>query len=566
MKKKRLLIVGGVAGGASCAARARRLSEFDEIIIFERGPYISFANCGLPYYVGNVIAKEDDLLVATPELFDSWFNIEVRTGSDVIGLSPRQKEIEVKNLKTGEIYREKYDALVISPGASPVIPGLEGINLPGIFTLRTIPDLRNIIQWIHARDVRQAVIVGGGFIGLEMAENLHRRGIHVTIVEMQAHVMPVLDPEMAMMLHGPLRSQGIALCLGSSVTGFKSGEDNSIDVHLASGKTVSGQLVLLAVGVRPETRLAAAAGIEIGPSGGIVVNEHMRTSDENIWAVGDAVEVKNFITGSPGVVALAGPANRQGRTAAAGVTGSLPGNLRFRGSQATAVCGVLGMTIASTGVTEKMLLNHHGRGADFDFEKIYLHPDHHASYYPDAKKMTIKLLFSKPAGRLLGAQAVGLAGVEQRSDVSSMAIGLNGTVFDLEEAELCYAPQYGSAKDPVNMAGMIAANVLRGISRVRHWHDINKPGSFILDVREPHEFAKGHVKGAMNIPLGKLRQRLQELPRQEDICIYCQVGKRSYNATRILSQHGFKAYNLSGGFLMYQAFSRTVASGEDFPA
>ena len=551
MKSNRLLIVGGVAGGASCAARARRLSEDARIVMFERGPYVSFANCGLPYHVGDVIQDEEDLLVASPELFRERFNIDVRTNHNVRRIFKERKVVEVENLTNGSTYLETYDTLVLSPGSEPLRPSLPGIHLPGIFTLWTIPDTREILRWIHMNDPKCAVVVGGGFIGLEMAENLKRRNIQVTIVEMQSHVMPALDPEMGAIINEHLRTQGINLCLGSPVSGFNRGEDGSLTVMLQSGKELTADLIILSVGVRPRVGLAESAGLKIGESGGIWVDDHMRTSDESIWAVGDAVEVKDFITGNQTMVPLAGPANRQGRLAADIIFGNSANKPRFRGVQATSVCGILGLTVASTGKTEKALHKLTTPNEIEPFEKIYLHSYHHASYYPDAKIMSMKLLFNKKDGRILGAQAVGMAGVEKRVDVISMAIQKNGTVFDLEEAELCYAPQYGSARDPVNVAGMIAANVLRGYSDVGHWESLAGTQPYILDVRDPDEYEEGQVLTAVNIPLNSLRNRMGELPRDRTIWSYCLVGQRSYIAGRILAQNGFDVKNLSGGFMTY---------------
>lgn len=548
--KKRVLIVGGVAGGASCAARARRLSEESEIIIFERGPFVSFANCGLPYYIGKLIKKEDDLIVASPEMFREWFNIEVRTENNVQSIDRKNKTIEVCDLKTGRIYTEPYDALVLSPGAAPIRPNIDGIHLPGIFTVRTIPDSRQIIQWIQTRNATRATVVGAGFIGLEMTENLHRLGIEVTLIEMLPQVMPVIDSEMAGFIHYHLKSNKINLRLGNAVTGFSVGQNQSILVKLQSGEIVSTDLVILSIGVRPEVDLAKTAGLEIGESGGIIVNDHMQTSDENIWAVGDAVQVRHIVSGLPVSLPLAGPANRQGRIAADSIMNVNAGSRRFRGVQGTSICGILGMTIATTGLTEKMIRKMSG-GNIKTYEKIYLHPDHHADYYPDAKTMTLKLIFSTQDGRILGAQAVGMEGVDKRIDGIAMAIQQGATVFDLEEAELCYAPQYGSAKDPINLAGMIASNVMRGQSSVVHWDDIKKTDALILDVREPFEFARGHIEGAINIPLGKLRANLTSLPKDRQILVYCFVGKRSYYATRILSQYGFDVKNISGGYRLY---------------
>ncbi len=557
MSTKKLLIVGGVAGGASCVARARRLSEDAEIIMFERGSYVSFANCGLPYHVGNVITKEDDLLVASPDLFRDRFNIDVRIHHNVRRILPEIKTVEVENLETGHVYRETYDALVLSPGSVPLRPNLPGIELPGIFTLWTIPDTREILRFIGRNAPKRAVVVGGGFIGLEMAENLKHRGIHVTIVEMQAHVMPALDPEMGIIVNEHVKAQGLSLCLGSPVSGFKNDTDGSLVVMLTSGQEIAADIAILSIGIRPRIELAASAGLRIGERGGIWVDDQMRTSDKHIWAVGDAVEVKDFISGFQTMVPLAGPASRQGRIAADVILGNAENQPRFRGVQATAVCGVLDLTVASTGKTERQL----NRLADSNeiepFEKIYLHPYDHAGYYPNAKAISMKLIFSKKDGRILGAQAVGIGGVEKRIDVIAMAIQKEGTVFDLEEAELCYAPQYGSAKDPVNLAGMVAANVLRGYSEVGHWESLDGSGAFILDVRDPNEYKKEHVKNAVNIPLNSLRNRMAELPRDREIWTHCLVGVRSYIASRILRQNGFKVKNLSGGIRLYPYVKRS---------
>jgi NADPH-dependent 2,4-dienoyl-CoA reductase/sulfur reductase-like enzyme/rhodanese-related sulfurtransferase len=552
--RKKLLIIGGVAGGASCAARARRLDEDAEIIVFERGPFISFANCGLPYHIGKVIPRERSLIVASPEMFKRQLNIEVRTNNNVKYIDRKNKQIEVENIETGEVYKENYDTLVLSPGAAPLKPGIEGIDLPGIFPLRTIPDMRKIIDWIETRKVKKAAVVGGGFIGLEMTENLKILGIDVTIIEMLPHVMPFLDPEITAFIHNHLKAEDISLLLGSPVIGFKQEDNGMIAVMMKSGRTVEADLIILAIGVRPETELAKTAGLTLGKLGGILVDDQMRTSDEHIYAVGDAIEIKNFVTDAQSLIPLAGPANRQGRIAAdviMGNNGVKPS--RFRGSQATMVCGVLGLTIAATGITEKTLnqLDKHDQCPPY--EKIYLTPSHYAGYYPGAKPITMKLIFSTENGRMLGVQAVGKEGVEKRVDVIATAIQHNGTVFDLEEAELSYAPQYGSAKDPVNLAGMIASNVLRGHTSVVHWGDLSESDAFILDVRDPFEFRKGHVKDAVHIPLAALRSRIQDLPTDREIWTYCYEGKRSYFALRILKQYGLKVRNISGGYLMYLA-------------
>ena len=549
--KPRILVVGGVAGGASCAARARRLSEDAEILVFERGPYVSFANCGLPYFVGDVITDERSLLVATPELFKSRFNIEVRLRSEVRAVDRAGQEIEVRNLATGETCRERYDALVLAPGSAPIRPPLPGIDLPGIFTLRTIPDSRQMKQWITERKVGRAVVVGGGFIGLETTENLVRRGISVTIVEMLPQVMPPIDPEMAMPIQDHLAANGVTLHLADGVAGFAQNPDgHTIAVNTRSGASTTCDMVLLAIGVRPETVLAKEAGLETGQLGGIRVNDQMRTVDEHIWAVGDAVEVRDFVTGDWSLIPLAGPANRQGRIAADAILGR---DSRFRGVQGTAVCRVFDMTIAATGVSEKTLRRRGSSGQPLPYEKVYLHPGHHANYYPGARPITMKLIFSPRDGRVLGAQAVGEEGVEKRIDAIAMAIQRGSTVFDLEQAELCYAPQFGTAKDPVNVAGMIAANVVRGDAPVAHWKDVFGSNAFLLDVREPGEFKMGHPEGAVNIPLNSLRPRMNELPRDREILVYCAVGQRAYYATRALRLHGFAARNISGGMKSYSA-------------
>jgi NADPH-dependent 2,4-dienoyl-CoA reductase/sulfur reductase-like enzyme/rhodanese-related sulfurtransferase len=551
--KPRILIVGGVAGGASCAARARRMSEKAEIIVFERGPYVSFANCGLPYYVGDVITDEKNLIIATPELFKGRFNIEVRLRSEVRSIDGERHEIEVRNDQTGEVYRESYDALVLATGAAPVRPPIPGIDLPGIFSLRTIPDSRQIREEIAERKAKRAVVVGGGFIGLETTENLVRRGLSVTIVEMLAQVMPPVDPEMAVPIQEHLTANGVSLCLGDGVAGFEQdSEGNAISVITKSGGRYVCDMVLLAIGVRPEIALAKEANLEIGQLGGIRVDDQMHTSDERIWAVGDAVEVRNFVGGDWSLFPLAGVANRQGRIAADVILGRDAG---FRGVQGTVVCKVFDITVAATGMSERSLNRGKARGQEGHYEKIYLHPGHHVGYYPGAKPITMKLIFSTEDGKILGAQAVGEEGVEKRMDVIAMAIQKGATVFDLEEAELCYAPQFGAAKDPVNIAGMIAANVLRGDAPVAHWADVRSPQRYVLDVRDAQEFALGHVEGARNIPLHSLRGKISELPRDKEILVYCAVGQRSYYASRALRLNGFPAKNISGGITSYRAES-----------
>lgn len=553
----KVIIVGGVAGGASCAARLRRLDEKAEILMVERGPYVSYANCGLPYHVGGAIEKESSLLVATEQTFRTQFAIDCRTRCEVVGVSAKQKTVELKNHATGEVTTEKYDKLVLSPGAAPIRPPLPGIDLPGIFSVRTVPDARHMREWLE-RDMadqsgmhsytgyqtvtkpRRAVVVGGGFIGLEMVENLVHRGLDVTLVEKLDQVMPPLDPEMARLVERYLVKHGVRLELNDGVAGFQKVADGSLEVLTSSGKKHPADIVILAIGVRPETTLAKMAGIEIGQRGGIRVDEHMRTSNPDIFAVGDAVEVKDFVTGQWTLIPLAGPANRQGRIAAEVIVGR---NSRYRGTQGTSICQIFEAAIAQTGVSEKTIT----QLGDKDFEKIYLYPNSHAGYYPGAKILPMKVLFRKSNGKLLGAQILGEDGVPKRIDSFAMALQMGCTIYDLEESELCYAPPFGSAKDPVNFAGMVAADILRGDMPNCHWSSVN--GEFLLDVRNPPELAVESVPGAFNIPLPELRKRLGELPRDREILVFCRSGQRAYYATRVLLQNGFKARNLAGGML-----------------
>jgi NADPH-dependent 2,4-dienoyl-CoA reductase/sulfur reductase-like enzyme/rhodanese-related sulfurtransferase len=553
----KVIIVGGVAGGASCAARLRRLDENAEILMVERGPYVSYANCGLPYHVGGVIEKEANLLVATERTFREQFAIDVRTRCEVVGISAANKTVELKNHATGEVTSEHYDKLVLSPGAAPIRPPLPGIDLPGIFSVRTVPDARSIREWLD-RDMedrsgmhaytgyqtvtkpQHAVVIGGGFIGLEMVENLIQRGLEVTLIEKLNQVMPPLDPEMARLVERYMVKHGVTLELNDGVAGFEQSADGSLEVLTSSGKRHAADIVILAIGVRPETALAKMAGIEIGQRGGIRVDEHMRTSNPDILAVGDAVEVKDFVTGQWSLVALAGPANRQGRIAADVIAGR---DSRFRGTQGTSICQIFEAAIAQTGSTEKQLT----QLGETDFEKIYLYPNSHAGYYPGAKYLAMKVIFRKSDGRLLGAQVLGEDGVAKRIDAFAMAIQMGCSIYDLEEAELSYAPPFGSAKDPVNFAGMVAADILRGDMPLSHWNTVEE--AFLLDVRNPQELAVESVPGAVNIPLPQLRARLSELPRDREILVFCRSGQRAYYATRILLQNGFNARNIAGGTL-----------------
>ncbi len=549
---RKIIIVGGVAGGATCAARLRRLDEEAEILVLERGPYVSFANCGLPYYVGDVIREESKLLQASPELFRQRFRIDVRTQHEAVRIEREKRELVIRDLVSGEEYRESYGALVLSPGASPIVPPLEGIRLPGIFTVRTVPDSAQIRSWIERHGARRAAVIGGGFIGLEMVENLACRGLEVTLIEAADQVMPPLDPEMAEYVRQRVSSHIANVRLGDAVAGFEKDSHGGLLVKTASGLRFGADLVILAIGVRPETKLARDAGLETGGRGGIRVDAQMRTSDPHIWAVGDAVEVKNAITGEWQLCPLAGPAQRQARVAAASICGR---EAAFRGVQGTAVVGVFGLTAAITGESEKSLR----RAGVTDYEAVYLHPGNHAGYYPGAKPIHMKLLYRRPDGLVLGAQAVGESDVARRIDVIAMAIQKGATVFDLEEAELCYAPQYGSAKDPVNMAGMIAANALRGDTEIAPWRQLGSNGALILDVREPGEHHAGAIPGAVNIPLGQLRGRLEELPRDREIQVACAVGQRAYYAVRVLRQHGFRAKLLSGGYRTYKVIEPQCA-------
>jgi NADPH-dependent 2,4-dienoyl-CoA reductase/sulfur reductase-like enzyme/rhodanese-related sulfurtransferase len=558
------VIVGGVAGGASCAARLRRLDEHAEIIMVERGPLVSYANCGLPYHVGGVIENEGSLIVSDEQLFRDVFNIDVRTSCEAVGISPKEKTVTLRDVKSGKENTESYDKLVLSPGAASVRPPLPGIDLPGIFHVRTVPDARQIREWIErgspflagmnrysgfqtVRPKTRAVVVGGGFIGLETAENLVHRGFEVTVLQRTDQVLPHIDQEHARVVEAYLEKHGIRLALDDGVTGFTQASGGCIDVETQSGTTYPADIVILALGVRPDTTLANTAGLEIGERGGIRVDEHMLTSDPDIFAVGDVVEVKDFVTGEWSLIALAGPANRQGRIAADVIAGR---DSRFRGSQGTAIIGLFGAAIAWTGASEKALR----RLGDTDYEKIYLYPNSHAGYYPGAKPIAMKILFRRSDGRLLGAQALGEDGVDKRISSLAALIQMGATVYDLEETELCYAPQFGSAKDPVNFAGMVAAGVLRDDMPISHWSTARD--GFLLDVRDPVELAVENVPEAVNIQLGELRSRLDELPRDKEInvfCreinVFCRSGQRSYYATRILLQNGFKVRNITGGML-----------------
>jgi NADPH-dependent 2,4-dienoyl-CoA reductase/sulfur reductase-like enzyme/rhodanese-related sulfurtransferase len=538
-----IVIIGAVAGGASAAARARRLSEDANIVLLERGEAPSFANCGLPYYVGGVIEKREKLLVAPAERLRERFRLDVRTRTEAIRIDRAARTVTVRELNSGREYALPYDKLILSPGAAPLRPPLPGIDLPGVYTLRDLSDADRLHAAVHGG--QQAIVIGGGFIGLEMAENLIHRGIATTLVELSPQILPPWDAEMVAPLADWLRECGVNLRLGDSAEALRDTPEGIV-VTLKSGESLSpADLVILSIGVRPENRLAVDAGLDVGPRGGVRVNVHMQTSDPAIYAVGDAVETTSALDGSPTQIPLAGPANRQGRIAADHIFGRAS---RFRGTQGTAIVGAFGRAAAMTGFSEKAL-----RAAGRDYRKIYIHPGHHAGYYPGAEPMSLKLLFAPDDGGILGAQAVGGAGVDKRIDVLALAIQAGLTVYDLEEAELAYAPQFGSAKDPINMAGFVAAGVLRGDHPVVHAEELAENAAFLLDVRTPAEFAAGHIPGAVNIPIDELRHRRDELPRDRPIVAYCQVGQRGYNATRLLLQRGFGVRNLSGGYASYQS-------------
>ncbi|MEI6233539.1 MAG: FAD-dependent oxidoreductase [Planctomycetota bacterium] len=542
----KILIVGGVAGGASAATRARRLSEDADIILFERGPDVSFANCGLPYYIGDEIKDRAKLLVTTPARLKERYNLDVRTRSSVESINRATKTIHVRDLATNREYDESYDTLILSPGAAPLRPPLPGIDLPGIFTLRNLHDVDAIKARVND-GIKHAVIVGAGFIGLELAENFVKRGLSTTVVELQDQVLPPFDKEMTTPIAAVLAAQGVTVLLGQSAERFEATPEG-LAVCLKSGQRLPAQLVVLGIGVRPENKLAVDAGLVVGPRGGIRVNEFLQTSDPSIFAVGDAVEIKDVISGDPTQVPLAGPANRQGRIAADNAFGH---SVRYRGTQGTAIVGVFDRIAAMTGASEKALLR-----SKRAFRKIYVHPANHAGYYPGAQGMTLKVLFDPASGKILGAQAVGGAGVDKRIDVLAVAIQAGMTVFDLEEMELSYAPQFGSAKDPVNMAGFVAGGLIRGdhpqIDIESFLSTPHEQQPLLVDVRTPEEFAKGSIPGATNIPVDVLRVRLAELPRDKTIAVYCQVGQRGYFATRILLQHGFNAVNIGGGYTTYK--------------
>lgn len=547
----KVVIIGGVAGGASAAARIRRLDEKAQITIFERTGFISYANCGLPYYVGGVIADDSNLTLQTPESFWDRFRVEVHVSHEVLEINPDKKTVLVKNLNTNTEFEETYDKLLLSPGAKPNIPNLPGIENSRIFTLRTVEDTFKIHQFINEMQPKRVTIIGGGFIGLEMAENLSELGIEVTIAEYANHLMAPLDFDMACAVHAQMHNHGIKLMLNTEVTGFEQ-KNNIIITNTANCCNIESDFVLLAMGVIPDTELAKNAGLKLGIKGSIIVNERMETSISNIYAVGDAVEVKHFITGKKELISLAGPANKQGRIAADNICG---GNSLFCGSQGSSILKLFDMTIAATGLNENS-----AKQAGIDYESIVLSPLSHAGYYPGGKVMTMKVLFERTSLKLLGAQIIGFDGVDKRIDVIATAIRAKMKATDLKDLELAYAPPYSSAKDPVNMAGFMAENIANGKVKQFHFNEVQslpRDGSVtLLDTRTPSEYARGCADGFINIPVDDLRDRLNEIPQGKPVYVMCQSGVRSYISCRILSQYGYDCYNFSGGYRFYDMVIR----------
>ena len=543
----KVVIVGGVAGGATAAARIRRLDEQAEIVVFERSGFISYANCGLPYYIGGVIEDPEDLTLQTPESFFSRFRIHMKVHHEVIAVHPDRKTVSVKNLKTGEEFEESYDKLLLSPGAKPVWPNLPGMNSDKLFTLRTVEDTFRIKEFVDQQKPKSAVMVGGGFIGLEVAENLRELGLDVTIVQRPKQLMNPFDADMASFIHSEVRKHGVKLALGYSVEGFAE-KDNGVEVLLKDQPSIHADMVVLAIGVTPESSLAKDAGLALGMKGSILVNDRMETSIPDIYAVGDAVQVKHYVTGHDALIALAGPANKQGRIAADNICG---GDSRYLGSQGSSVIKIFDMTAATTGINET-----NARKSGLDVDTVILSPMSHAGYYPGGKLMTMKVVFEKETYRLLGAQIVGYDGVDKRIDVLATAIHAGIKATDLKDLDLAYAPPYSSAKDPVNMAGFMIDNISNGL---KQWHlsdaaNLPRDGSVtLLDTRTVGEYSRGHIDGFRNIPVDELRERIDEIEPGKRVYVICQSGLRSYIATRILEGYGFEAYNFAGGFRFYDA-------------
>lgn len=554
----KVIIVGGVAGGASTAARLRRLDEDADITIYERSGYISYANCGLPYYIGEVITDRDELTLQTPESFYDRFRVDAKVHHEVIGINPGAKRVTVRNLKTGEQFQDGYDKLVLSPGAKAIRPNIPGIDSNRIFTLRTVEDTFRIYDHVKAVEAKSAVVVGGGFVGLEAAENLRHLGLEVTVAEAAPQVLSILDADMASQVHAVFRENGVRLLLGNGISSFEE-ENNQIVGVFANGEKVAADLILLAIGVIPDASLADKAGIKTGMKGSIVVNDRMETSVPDIYAVGDAVEIVHYVTGEKALISLAGPANKQGRIAADNIAG---GDSHYRGTQGSSVIKLFDMTAAATGINERQ-----AKAAGLQYEKVILSPASHASYYPGGRIMTMKVLFEKATQRILGAQIVGYDGVDKRIDVLATAIRAGMKATELTELELSYAPPYSSAKDPVNMAGFIMENLMNGKVRQYHYEDLaslSNDGSVIrLDVRTPEEYAQGHTEGFTNIPVDELRGRLSDIPVDRPVYVMCQSGIRSYIACRILSGKGYDCYNFAGGYRFYSMVEeeRLVSTG-----
>ncbi|HPT85081.1 MAG TPA: FAD-dependent oxidoreductase [Bacillota bacterium] len=540
------VIVGGVAGGASAAARLRRLDEHAEIIIIERGEYVSFANCGLPYYIGGVIEDMEDLTLQTPESLKARFNIDVRTKSEAVAIDTKEKAITIKNA-AGEAYKDSYDALILAPGAKPVLPNIPGISSKKVFTLRNIPDAQKIKDYVNEARPKSAAVVGGGYIGVEIAENLVKAGLDVIIIELADHLIPPLDFEMAADVHAYIRSKGIKLILNNGITAIDETADGLV-LKLGRGE-IAADFAVVAVGVKPDTDFLAGSGITTNTRGQIIVDAHMRTNVPDVYAVGDAVEVVDYVTGKPAFLPLAGPANRQGRIAADNIAGI---DSQYEGTQGSAVLKIFDMTVATTGINERA-----AKSAGIDYDKTYIYAASHATYYPGAKSMSIKAIWDKNTHRLLGAQIVGFDGVDKRMDVIATAMRLGAKVTDLAKLELCYAPPYGSAKDPVNMLGFVAENVISGKLKQFFWDEADslpRDGSVtLLDVRTPAEVRRGRIEGFINIPLDSLRVRIDEIPAGKPVYVHCHSGLRSYIACRLLEGYGYECYNLAGGWRLYEA-------------
>lgn len=548
----KVLIIGGVAGGATAAARLRRLDEKAEIVILERSGYVSYANCGLPYFIGGEITERESLTLQTPESFFNRFRIDVRTRQEALHIHRAEKKVTVRDLNTGREYEETYDKLILSPGAKPLIPDIPGVSLDRVFTLRTVEDTFKIHDFVTQNNIRSAAVIGGGFIGLEMAENLKQRGLSVTLLQRSQHVMPPFDMNMAVMAHNQMRANGIVLKTNTNVTGIKETQ-GVLQVLLQEDAPVSADMVILAVGVLPENTLAKEAGLSLGIKGAIQTNDKMQTEDPHIYAVGDAVEVKHFVSGRQAVISLAGPANKQGRIAADQICGI---DHRFTGSQGSSVLKLFDMTLAATGLNER-----DAAAAGLNFDYVILGSPSHATYYPGAANMTIKVLFEKKTGKILGGQIIGFGGVDKRIDVLAAAIRAGMTAYDLTQLDLAYAPPYSSAKDPINMAGFVIENLIEGNAEQIHWEALNSlpENAFLLDVRTQEEYSMGYLADSHHIPVDELRERISELPTDQPLYIFCQSGLRSYLACRILKQEGYTCFNIAGGYGFYEQSLQNAA-------